>query len=91
MFYCFVVDFFCNFEQNNCGFEDVMPGRPSWWGTDEFDWTRLAGKTHTSNTGPDKDHTTNSADGMNHSNRKKCIIFNLHFIILYIKKHLIII
>ena len=49
----------CDFEtQGICGWQQVQEP------IDDFDWTVHAGSTITSGTGPSKDHTLNSAQGI---------------------------
>ncbi|GFS14361.1 MAM domain-containing glycosylphosphatidylinositol anchor protein 1 [Elysia marginata] len=46
----------CDFEaEDKCNYEQLQ--------TDQFDWTRYRGRTTTGNTGPNIDHTTNTAQG----------------------------
>lgn len=45
----------CDFELDFCGWTQDQ--------TDEFDWTRDAGGTGSSNTGPSYDHSTGTAEG----------------------------
>ena len=45
----------CDFEQSECGYVHV----PNTW----FNWTRNAGPTASTGTGPVRDHTLNSTDG----------------------------
>ncbi|KAI8780792.1 MAM and LDL-receptor class A domain-containing protein 2, partial [Biomphalaria glabrata] len=47
--------YMCNFESGTCGFVQDD--------TDNFDWTLNQGRTSTSNTGPDNDHTFGTALG----------------------------
>lgn len=45
----------CTFEQDTCFWQQDQ--------NDDFDWTRHAGHTDTADTGPTRDHTTNSING----------------------------
>ncbi|XP_076601667.1 MAM and LDL-receptor class A domain-containing protein 1-like [Chaetodon auriga] len=45
----------CDFEEGSCNWEQQT--------TDDFDWVRQSGSTLNPNTGPDSDHTTNTATG----------------------------
>ncbi|XP_075339459.1 MAM and LDL-receptor class A domain-containing protein 1 [Odontesthes bonariensis] len=45
----------CDFEEGSCNWQQVT--------TDDFDWVRQSGPTNDPNTGPDSDHTTNTAIG----------------------------
>ena len=45
----------CNFETNFCTWKQVR-------NTDQFDWTRQAGSTASSSTGPSADHTTGTSE-----------------------------
>ncbi|CAC5371010.1 unnamed protein product [Mytilus coruscus] len=47
----------------DCSFESDLLCHWEQGTDDDFDWTRHSGKTHTGNTGPDSDHTTNSIHG----------------------------
>ncbi|AWP03839.1 putative apical endosomal glycoprotein-like [Scophthalmus maximus] len=45
----------CDFEEGSCNWQQHT--------TDDFDWVRDSGSTPNTNTGPDTDHTTNTAAG----------------------------
>ena len=45
----FFTGFNCNFDKEMCGFSQSR--------NDKFDWSRHSGRTPSSNTGPDKDHS----------------------------------
>lgn len=48
----------CDFETKGiCGWQQVQEP------VDDFDWTVISGSTTSTNTGPSKDHTLNSAQG----------------------------
>lgn len=50
----------CDFETGFCGYSNVQQG-------DQFDWDMGSGKSPSFYTGPNNDHTINSAQGKNSS------------------------
>ena len=52
----------CTFERGLCNWQNLKNG-------DDFDWTRIKGRTGSYGTGPSADHTTKSNKGMFHMTR----------------------